>query len=641
MAGDVIKEFLIGLGVDPDTKELTEFDRGLQKVRGNMRSLVKVGAAAATAVAGFGTALFTAGSYTAGFGDTVAKTSQEVGMTTQHFQEMRHAAELAAVDLGTLRTGVRRASRNFKDFVNGEGEARDAIAALGIQATDSEGNLRPMIELVQESAGAFAEMENETRKVALANEIFGRSGAKLLPLFNQGAEGFAEMRQEAHDLGIVMDDEVVQASARWQDQLLRVERSTQSFVFELGARVIPLVNEAADAYIEWAAANREVIERRINEFMDALVPKLKSAWRWTRDLASTADDLAQSMGGWAEVLSMLTKTFTALSAAFVASKVIGIAKGLVMMGSNLGWVTSAATALWGQIQIILAGGLGSWLAGVASAAASAAGPIAAVLAALAGLAVVVQDVQTYMEGGDSLTGRFIKWFKSLKAGRDLLDGVQGSLEEVKAVGKELIKLWPYVRDYFIMSFRSQLNVLSEVYKTMIAIILPFVNLVVSQFEQAFRLVNIVLLLFQGKWGEAWKEMKAYFWGQIEAIWDFWVQLIDGLEQSLFGWIGMVQEEFGRLADFLGFGGVEATAKAEKKVSVNKKATVGGARSQQQRMGPTRQSAAQFSANAEVQVVAQPGQSEEEIARIAADEVERKQTESAKKMYDEWARGAEE
>jgi len=638
---ETVKEFIVELGVDPDTRALQKFDQGLNKVKGNLKALVKIGAAAAGAVAGIGAAMFKAASHTAEYGDTVAKTSQVLGMTTEGFQELRHAAELAAVDLGTLETGVRRASRNFKDFANGEGEAAEAIEDLGVRATDAQGNLRPMIELMEESAGAFADMENETRKVALANEIFGRSGAKLLPLFNQGVSGFRDMREEAHELGIVLEDDAVEASALWQDQLLRVKRATESFVFEIGSRLIPLVNEAAEAYQQWVKQNRDLIESRINEFMDDLVPKLRQWAGTTLDVVQAVDDAAQKMGGWAEVLDTVGKAFAGLLTAFAASKVIGIAQGLAMMASNIGPIVSGLTALWGQLQIILAVGVGPWLSGLASAAASAAGPVAAAAAVLGVLAVAVQDIWTYFQGGDSLTGDFVEWFQSVESNQELIDQLSAGLEDLMDIGRKvgdlLVAIWPFVK----VAIQNAWDQYKFTFLTLWRFTRPVLGLLVAGVRTAFGLIKAALQLLTGDFEGAWESVKEVVFIQLNAVWDFFDGMMEAMRKTLFGFIDQVQRIGGRVASLLGFDTeASVTASRSETVNVQGEAQGRGAAAARVRNERNFQAVLNNSGKTEINVNPPEGTNEERVAELVAEKQRELEQKQARQVRDELARGGQ-
>ena len=53
-----------------------------------------------------------------------------------------------------------------------------------------------------EVADGLKGLESDSEKAALAQQLLGRSGADLLPLFKEGSDGIANLQQQARDLGL-------------------------------------------------------------------------------------------------------------------------------------------------------------------------------------------------------------------------------------------------------------------------------------------------------------------------------------------------------------------------------------------------------------------------------------------------------
>ena len=60
---------------------------------------------------------------------------------------------------------------------------------LGIQIKDSAGNLRQPNAIFEDVAEIFHNTEDGAAKTALAVELFGKSGAALIPMLNDGKSG--------------------------------------------------------------------------------------------------------------------------------------------------------------------------------------------------------------------------------------------------------------------------------------------------------------------------------------------------------------------------------------------------------------------------------------------------------------------
>ena len=71
----------------------------------------------------------------------------------------------------------------------------EAFAALGIQLTDAQGNLRSANDIFLETTSSLQAIGNQTERATKAVDIFGRSGAQLLQALGQtqGLEQFVRL----------------------------------------------------------------------------------------------------------------------------------------------------------------------------------------------------------------------------------------------------------------------------------------------------------------------------------------------------------------------------------------------------------------------------------------------------------------
>ena len=91
--------------------------------------------------------------------------------------------------------GIKRMSGFVEDAKDGLKTSTDALDKLGISVEDLQG-LSPE-ESFRMLSSAIADLPDEVQKAALAQDVFGRSGTRLLPLLKEGSEGIAALRQEA------------------------------------------------------------------------------------------------------------------------------------------------------------------------------------------------------------------------------------------------------------------------------------------------------------------------------------------------------------------------------------------------------------------------------------------------------------
>ncbi len=170
--------------------------------------------------------------------DNFSKLSQRVGISAESLSKLAYAGNLSDVSLEQLQGGLLKLSKNMADTAAGTGEAKEAFAALGINVRDSSGNLKSADTVLAEVADKFAGYKDSAAKAALAQKLFGKSGADLIPLLNSGAAGLREMGDEAARLGVVISDDLAKKSADLNDNITRLQTSLRGITVQLSGPLI-------------------------------------------------------------------------------------------------------------------------------------------------------------------------------------------------------------------------------------------------------------------------------------------------------------------------------------------------------------------------------------------------------------------
>lgn len=265
MANAVIGALRVNLSADT-----AAFAAGLKNAQSRLQGFgkaVRAGfigiAGAATAVAG---GLAVAVREALNTADDMAKAAQKIGIPVEELSGLRHAADLAGVSFGTLQTGVRRFSQNIADAARGVGEGKVAFEALGIEVKNADGTLKTASALIDEVANRFAAMPDGVEKTAAAVELFGRSGAEMIPLLNSGANEIARMRAEAESLGLIITDKTAKAAEGFNDNLTRLGKAFSGVGLQLAAHLAPHL----EAFTNWLVENMPNIVDAVSLVADSI-----------------------------------------------------------------------------------------------------------------------------------------------------------------------------------------------------------------------------------------------------------------------------------------------------------------------------------------------------------------------------------
>ena len=214
---------------------------GLESMRSAMKKVGAAATVAGAAIIGIGVASLKSFSSA---GDEVHKMSLRTGFGTEALSELRLAAELSGTSLGALETGVRRMQMSIVDAGRGVKLSVDAFDALGM-TVDSIKNLSPE-EQFDKMTVALAGIDDVALRTKTAMDLFGRAGTQLLPMLAGGEEGLEAMKQQAHDLGLVFDEEAAAKAARLNDAMTTMKASMTGVMMMIAEQLAPTVSMLAE-----------------------------------------------------------------------------------------------------------------------------------------------------------------------------------------------------------------------------------------------------------------------------------------------------------------------------------------------------------------------------------------------------------
>lgn len=208
------------------------------------------GVLSVTALAGVGVAIAGQVRQIADLQDSFGKLSQQVGIGVESLSELNYAASLSDVSTEELGSGITRLTSKMADVAQGSKEAAAVFDSLGVKALNADGSLRPAEEVLKDIAQRFSEFEDGSTKTAYAVEIFGRAGAKLIPLLNSGRDGLANMASEARRAGVVFSEDAAKAAEEFNDNLTRLGKSWEGLKIQFFSPLISTLAEVTKNFLD-------------------------------------------------------------------------------------------------------------------------------------------------------------------------------------------------------------------------------------------------------------------------------------------------------------------------------------------------------------------------------------------------------
>lgn len=194
--------------------------------------------------AGLGVAAFTGWIKSAiDAGDATKAFSQKTGLAAKDVAGLQLAFKQGGVDGDALTGSMAKLGKQMV-------EGNKAFADLGVNTRNADGSMRSSTAVLYDLADAFAGMGDGAHKSALAQEIFGKSGAALIPTLDEGSEGLRKMADMAERLGLVIDQETAEAADSFNDTVELLGLTTQGMGRQVAAQLLPTLKGLAGTLLD-------------------------------------------------------------------------------------------------------------------------------------------------------------------------------------------------------------------------------------------------------------------------------------------------------------------------------------------------------------------------------------------------------
>lgn len=185
-------------------------------------------------------------------GDALDEMSQRVGVSVETLSVWKPAAEQSGVSGESFEKGLRKLSTTMLEAATGSEDAARGFSAVGVEFKNQDGTLRATDQVLLDLAERFKSMPDGAEKTALAVQLFGKSGAELIPFLNQGRDGINELAAEMQALGVQMSSETAAQAGNFNDALDKLKLATTSIGNQIIASLLPALNDMAGGMVESA-----------------------------------------------------------------------------------------------------------------------------------------------------------------------------------------------------------------------------------------------------------------------------------------------------------------------------------------------------------------------------------------------------
>ncbi|MCV2452443.1 phage tail protein [Acinetobacter johnsonii] len=258
----------IKTSLDDVTKNISnKFEDIGKSISGNLtKSFAAIGVGIAASV---GTAVIGLASLTS----EVGRASKELEIqarlantTTKEFQEWAFASKSVMVEQDKLSDIMKDVNDKFGDFMQtGGGEMADFFEKIapkvGVTAKEFQGLTGPQI--LEKYYQTLEKANVSQAEMTFYMESIANDATLLAPLLENNAEKLKQYSNQAHELGLIMDQDAIAKTKEFNNALGIIQQTIDGVFTRLAAQAAPALTNLANDFLGFASRSREGIDSAV------------------------------------------------------------------------------------------------------------------------------------------------------------------------------------------------------------------------------------------------------------------------------------------------------------------------------------------------------------------------------------------
>lgn len=327
----------IKTGLDDITKNINNrFEDIGKSISGNLTkgfAAIGVGIAASVGTAAIGLASLTS---------EVGRASKELEIqarlantTTKEFQEWAFASKSVMVEQDKLSDIMKDVNDKFGDFMQtGGGEMADFFEKIapkvGVTAKEFQGLTGPQI--LEKYYQTLEKANVSQAEMTFYMESIANDATLLAPLLENNAEKLKQYSNQAHELGLIMDQDAIAKTKEFNTALSTIQQTIDAVFTRLAAQAAPALTNLANDFLGFASRSREGIDSAVTaiittfesllDIVQSLFSTISGIWS---DLTADIGDGAIQQVGFMDLVAGAMNGFAAVAVGLKVSIEIAFA----------------------------------------------------------------------------------------------------------------------------------------------------------------------------------------------------------------------------------------------------------------------------------------------------------------------------
>lgn len=366
MSGEVIKDFLVGLGFQIDEAGLSKFSAGITQATISVTAIGTAAVAAAGLITHFVAGI-------ADQFDQVGDLADRVNTTAEEIMRLGYVATLTGSSVDAANSSLEGLSRTAGEAALGIGRGEKIFKDLGLSAKDSNGKLKDTSVLMSEIGAKIKDMGRGEQIAVLSKMGIDRT---MINALTSDVSGLAAEFDQLYKNAGIDANKAAEQSGEFNDSMDRLKMTFGALKSAAGLAFMNQIKNGINTL-------RKFLVENMPKIINAVTP----------------------------IINVVLK----IAEAFI--KIVGRVGGAI--GSILGFLGKVNEATNGWAGYILAAAA-AWKFLNLSFLAT---PIGMILSLAAAIALLIDDFLTWKEGGESLID-WGQWANEIQFATDIINGLK-------------------------------------------------------------------------------------------------------------------------------------------------------------------------------------------------------------------------
>ena len=297
-----IKDFQKGLG--EFESNLDKISKGIGNAGLNMTKFVT------GPILALGGGLLALATKTGNFADRILDLEQITGMSTDAIQQFQNVAKIAGVETEAVTSASEKLTRQMSELETGTGKGAEALADLGIKFGDLE-KMTPD-QRMQTLIESLSEIEDPAERARIGTDLLRNSWRDIAPIVALGADGIAEARQAAIDMGAVMGNQALNDANNFRIGMENLKTEFMAAGQGIMNEFLPILTEDLMPFIT-----------------DTVIPKLREFAEMIRNVFARFRELSPETQG--NIVKFILLVAAIGPVLLIIAKLIAIVKGVIIV----------------------------------------------------------------------------------------------------------------------------------------------------------------------------------------------------------------------------------------------------------------------------------------------------------------------